>query len=70
MYFAVLGDHRMKINESEKRDKDLDLARELKKLWIIKVTVIPTVIRALGTVTKWLVKGLKELEITAKVETI
>ena len=29
--FAVPTDHRMKIKESEKRDKYLDLARELKK---------------------------------------
>ena len=52
VYFAVLVDHRIKINESEKIDKGLGLARELKKLWNIKVTVIPTVIGALGTVTK------------------
>ena len=30
--FAVLADHRIKMNECEKRDKYLDLARELKKL--------------------------------------
>ena len=52
MYFAVLLDHRMKINESEKIDKGLGLARDLKKLWNIKVILIPTVIGALGTVTK------------------
>ena len=31
MDFVVLADHRVKSNESEKRDKHLDLARELKK---------------------------------------
>ena len=31
MDFTVPVDHRMKIKENEKRDKDLDLARELKK---------------------------------------
>ena len=31
MDFAVLADHRVKIEENEKRDKYLDLARELKK---------------------------------------
>ena len=31
--FAVLADHRIKLKECEKRDKYLDLARELKKLW-------------------------------------
>ena len=29
--FAVPADHRIKLNESEKKDKYLDLARELKK---------------------------------------
>ena len=41
--FAVLADHRMKLKESEKNDKYLNLARELKKLWNMKVMIIPTV---------------------------
>ena len=32
MDFAIPVDHRVKIKEREKRDKDLDLAREIKKL--------------------------------------
>ena len=52
MDFAVPVDHRVKLKESEKRDKYLDVARELKKLWNMKVTIIPIVIGALGTVTK------------------
>ena len=51
------------MKESEKNDKYLDLARELKKQWNMKVTVIPIVIGALGTVTKGLVQGLEYLEI-------
>ena len=35
----------------------MDLARELKKLWNMKVTIIPIVISAFGTVTKGLFKG-------------
>ena len=31
--FAVPADHRIKLKESEKKDKYLDFARELKKLW-------------------------------------
>ena len=54
----------METKESEKKDKYQDLAKELKKLWNIKVMVIPIVIGALGTVTKGLVKGLEDLEIT------
>ena len=50
--FAVPADHRIKLKECEKRVKYLDLARELKKLWNIQVTIIPIVIDAFGTVTK------------------
>ena len=38
MDFADTADHRVKLKESEKRDKYLDLARELKKkLWNMKI---------------------------------
>ena len=47
--FAVPGDHRVKMKENEKKDKYLDLARELEKQWNIKVTVIPIVIGAVGS---------------------
>ena len=70
MKFAVLADQRIKLKESEKKDKYLDLARELKKLWNLKVTVIPIVIGVFGTVTKGLSKGLVDLEIRGRVETI
>ena len=59
-----------KLKECEKRDKYLDLARELKKLWNIKVTIIPIVIGAFGTVTKGLLKGQEDLEVAGRVETI
>ena len=36
--FAVPADHIIKLKECEKKDKYLDLARELKKLWNTKVT--------------------------------
>ena len=56
--------------ESEKKDKYLDLARELKKLWNMNVTVVPIVIGALGTITKGFLKGLEDLEVGGRVETI
>ena len=59
MDFAVPADHRIKLKESEKKDKYFDLARELKKLWSIKVTVIFIVIGALSKITKGLVIGLE-----------
>ena len=68
--FAVSADHRINLKESEKKDKYLDLARELKKLWNMKVTIVPIVISALGTITKGLSKGLEDLEIGGRTETI
>ena len=57
--FAVLVDHRINLKESEKKDKYLDLARELKKQWNMKVMIVPIVIGALGTITKGLLKGFR-----------
>ena len=69
--FAVPVEHKEKQKESEKRNKYLDLAREQeKKLWNMKVTVIPVVNGELGTVTKSLVQGLEDSEIRGRVETI
>ena len=69
--FAVPADNRIKLKESEKKDKYLDLARELKKLWNTKVTIIPIVIGAFSTVTKGLLKELEDLEAGGRVvETI
>ena len=50
--FAIPVDHRIKLKKCEKRDKYLDLVRELKKLWNMQVTIIPIGIGAFGTVTK------------------
>ena len=68
--FAVPADHRINLKESEKKDKYLDLARELKKLRNMKVTIVPIVIGALVTITKGLLKGLEDLEVGGRVETI
>ena len=68
--FAVPADHRINLKESEKKDNYLDLARELKKLWNMKITIVPIVIGPLGTVTKVLLKGLADLEVDGRVETI
>ena len=45
MDIVVLVDHRVKIKESKNIDKYLDLARELKKTWNTRVTVIPVVLK-------------------------
>ena len=48
--FAVPADHRIKPKEYEKKNRYLDLARELKKLWNMKVTITPIVIGAFDAV--------------------
>ena len=68
--FAVPGDHRIKLKECGKKDKYLDLARELKKLWNMRVMIVPIEIGAFGTVTQGLLKFLEEVELGKRVETI
>ena len=68
--FAVPADHRIKPIKCEKMGKYLDFARESKKLWNMKVTIILIVIGAFGTVTKGLLKRLEDLEVGGRVETI
>ena len=67
--FAVPADHRIKLKGCEKKDKYVDLARDLKKLGNVKGTIIPIVNSAFGTVTKELQKGLVDLEVGGRVET-
>ena len=54
----------------KRKDKYLDLARELKMLWNMKVTIVPIVIDVLGTITKGLLKGLEYLGVGGRVKTI
>ena len=68
--FAVPADRRIKLKECEKRDKYLDLARELKKTMEHEGDNYTIVIGAFGTVTKGLLKGLEDLEVGGWVETI
>ena len=63
--FAVSVDLRVKLKECKKRP-----CLGIEKIWNMKVTIIPIVIGALGTVTKGLVHGLEDLEITGRVETV
>ena len=59
--FAVPADHRIKLKECEKKDKYLDLARKLKKMWNMQVTIIPIVISAFGIVIIGVAKGTRGL---------
>ena len=58
----------MKIKQHKGRRKYVDLSRELKKQWKIKVMVIPSVFGAPGTILKCL--GLGLFEIGEQAETI
>ena len=60
----------MNMKVCEKKDKYLDLARELKKQWNMKVMIVPNEIGAFGTITKGLLKGLEDLKVGGRVETI
>ena len=58
------------MKENEKIDKYLDLARELKKLWNMRIKMIPIVVGAHGTVPKNLENKLDDLEIRGRIGTI
>ena len=66
--FVVRADHKVKMKENEKIEIFLDLARKLKKMWNMKVTVMP--LGALGTVLKGIVNRLGKPEIRKTIKTI
>ena len=57
------------MKQSKKVNKYLDLAREQKKLWNMRVMVIPIVIGTLR-VPKGLDRRLEELKISGRFETV
>ena len=60
----------MKIKENQMREKYLYFVKELKMLWNMWMTVVPTVIGALGTVLKGLEERLEELENRGRIEAV
>ena len=60
--FVIQADLRGKIKEGENRDKCLNLARVLRKLWNMNLTVKPIVIDPLRTVPKGLEREQKGVE--------
>ena len=65
--FAIPFDTRVYDVKVEKIEKYLDLARELKKVWNMKVIVVRLVVGALGTPAKELEKRLKTIGIETKI---
>ena len=57
LYCEVPLHHKWKIKENEKSDRFFDLARKPKKLWKMRVSVVPIMIDALGMHSKRLVRG-------------
>ena len=54
------------MKENKKINKYKDPARVITNMWNMKVIVIPTVVRVLGTAPKWLEEELGELETREK----
>ena len=67
--FAVPADNRIKLKGNEKKISTSILLGNWKKLWNMKVTIIPIVIGAFGTVTKRLLKRPEELKVGGRVKT-
>ena len=61
LFFAV------DVKEVEKIQEYLDLSKELKNVWNMKMTVVPLVAGTLGNPTKALEKRLKSIGIDTKI---
>ncbi len=61
--FAIPYDTRVNTKESEKIDKYQDPVRESKKIWNMKVVIIPVIIGTLGTTPKNICKRMDEIGI-------
>lgn len=59
----VMSNSRVKLEESEKLEKYLNLVNELNNLYILSVLIVPISNSMLGIVLKILAKGLAELDI-------
>ena len=61
----------VKDKEKEKIENYQDLKQELKRIWkLCRVTVVPIIIGALGTVLKDLKKWLAEIGVTYRLESL
>ena len=67
---AVPEDGRMRANEDEKVEKYQDLAREVRKMWGVRIKVIPMVVEALGTIPLRLKENLKTIVVDTSIELI
>ena len=63
--FAVPADSRIEEKEKDKIEKYQDLARELQKIWNVKVKIIPLLVGTLGALPNQFGNRLKQIGITA-----
>ena len=70
MELAIPANQRAELKETKEIAKYLNLAKELKRLSNMKVTVIPILVRVLGMILNDLEKRLEELEIRGRTKTI
>ena len=63
--FALPGDSRIVEKEKDKIEKYQELGRELQKIWIVKVKIIPLAAGSLGAIPKQFGNRLKQIGITA-----
>ena len=64
--FAVSGDSRIQVKEKDRIEKYQDLGRELKKIWNVKVKIIPLVVGSLYAIPKQFGNRLKQIGITVR----
>ena len=62
--FAVPGDSRIDEKEKDKIEKYQDVGRKLRKIWNVKVKIIPLVVGSLGAIPKQFGNRLKQIGIT------
>ena len=65
--FVVPGNSRIEEKEKEKMEKYQDLRSELRKIWNVRVKIIPLVVGSLGAIPKQFGNRLKETGIMAEI---
>ena len=66
-HIVDFANHRTDISQQRKTGNYQDVKRELRKLWNLKMSIVPIVIGALGTIPKSLEKHLKELNVEVNI---
>ena len=67
---AIPEDGRVRAKEDEKVEKYQDLVRKVQKMWGVRTKMIPTVVRALGTIPLRLKENLRTIGVDTSIELI